>query len=57
MLYEVITFVSNQRDPYTDGGIIAELHLSKEGEQTVLDSLQYLPHWVWRDDYRIPGRS
>jgi hypothetical protein len=43
-------FVSNQRAQYKDGGIMAELHLSKNTNFTTLDSLAYLPYWVYRED-------
>jgi poly-gamma-glutamate synthesis protein (capsule biosynthesis protein) len=51
VVYSLGNFVSNQRAQYKDGGIIAELHLSKIGENLHLDSLLYLPYWVWRQDH------
>ncbi len=51
VVYSLGNFVSNQRAQYKDGGIIAELHLSKHDGQTFLDSLFYLPYWVWREDH------
>jgi poly-gamma-glutamate synthesis protein (capsule biosynthesis protein) len=56
VVYSLGNFVSNQRAQYKDGGILAELHISKIGQTTRLDSLNYLPYWVWRID-RIDGRS
>jgi hypothetical protein len=48
VVYSLGNFISNQRDQYRDGGIIAELHLSKSQGHTRLDSLNYLPCYVWR---------
>ncbi len=50
VVYSLGNFVSNQRDQYKDGGIVAELHLSKANNQRKIDSLNYLPYWVWRKD-------
>jgi hypothetical protein len=50
VVYSLGNFVSNQREQYKDGGIIAELHLSKEIDTPKIDSLNYLPYWVWRKD-------
>lgn len=51
VVYSLGNFVSNQRAQYKDGGIIAELHLSRYGDSIALDSLLYLPYWVWRQDH------
>jgi poly-gamma-glutamate synthesis protein (capsule biosynthesis protein) len=51
VVYSLGNFVSNQRAQYKDGGIIAELHISRIGSKTNLDSLFYLPYWVWREDH------
>ena len=51
VVYSIGNFVSNQRAQYKDGGIIAELHLSKHNDTLKLDSLLYLPYWVWRQDH------
>lgn len=48
--YSLGNFVSNQRAQYKDGGIVAELHLSKKGSVTNLDAISYLPYWVYRED-------
>lgn len=56
VVYSLGNFVSNQRGQYKDGGIVAELHLSKTADTTMLDSLLYLPYWVWRED-RDDGNS
>jgi len=50
VVYSLGNFVSNQRAQYKDGGIIAEIHLSKTTDGLVIDSLNYLPYWVWRED-------
>lgn len=51
VVYSLGNFISNQRAQYKDGGIIAELHISKVGQYAKLDSLNYLPYWVWRQDH------
>ncbi len=50
VVYSLGNFVSNQRAQYKDGGIVAELHISKIANTMKLDSLLYLPYWVWRED-------
>ncbi len=50
VVYSLGNFVSNQRAQYKDGGIMAELHLSKGTQNNSIDSLLYMPYWVWRDD-------
>lgn len=50
VFYSMGNFVSNQRAQYKDGGVMAELHLSKNGAVTKIDSLAYLPYWVYRQD-------
>jgi len=50
VVYSLGNFISNQRERYTDGGIIAGLYLTKIDSITVLDSLDYMPYGVWRDD-------
>ena len=56
VVYSMGNFVSNQRARYKDGGIVAELHFSRMNDSTTLDSLSYLPYWVWRND-ESDGRS
>lgn len=48
--YSLGNFVSNQRAQYKDGGIIAELHISKTDSIVKLDSIAHLPYWVYRED-------
>ena len=50
VVYSLGNFVSNQRAQYKDGGIVAEVHISKIADTMKLDSLLYLPYWVWRED-------
>ncbi|MBN2487258.1 MAG: CapA family protein [Bacteroidales bacterium] len=50
VFYSLGNFVSNQRAQYKDGGIMAELHISKNNNTTTLDSAAYLPYWVYRND-------
>lgn len=51
VVYSLGNFVSNQRAQYKDGGIVTELHITKIADKTSLDSLLYLPYWVWREDH------
>jgi poly-gamma-glutamate capsule biosynthesis protein CapA/YwtB (metallophosphatase superfamily) len=48
VVFSLGNFVSNQREQYKDGGIIAELHLTKVNHQSAIDSVCYMPYWVWR---------
>ncbi len=50
VVYSLGNFVSNQRAQYKDGGIIVELNLSKRNALTRLDSMFYMPCWVYRQD-------
>ncbi len=50
VFYSLGNFVSNQRAQYKDGGIVAELHLSKNEGVTKLDSAAYLPYWVYKEE-------
>ena len=56
VVYSLGNFVSNQRAQYKDGGVIAELHFSRKNQNVRLDSLCYLPYWVWRQD-KDDGKS
>ena len=49
--YSMGNFVSNQRAEYKDGGIMIELQLEKTGDSVRLESFDYLPYWVWRQDH------
>lgn len=49
VIYSMGNFVSNQRAQYKDGGVMAELHLSKEEGEVQFDSLCYMPYWVYRE--------
>lgn len=50
VFYSLGNFVSNQRAQFKDGGIVAELVLSKNDSTTRIDSVAYLPYWVYRED-------
>lgn len=50
VFYSMGNFVSNQRAEFKDGGIMAELHLSKTDSVVQIDSLAWLPYWVYRND-------
>jgi poly-gamma-glutamate synthesis protein (capsule biosynthesis protein) len=51
VVFSLGNFVSNQRAQYKDGGIVAEVNLTKVGQDTYLKSLNYMPYWVWRQDH------
>jgi poly-gamma-glutamate synthesis protein (capsule biosynthesis protein) len=50
VFYSMGNFVSNQRAQHKDGGIMAEIHLSKRDSAITIDSLAWLPYWVYRKD-------
>lgn len=50
VFFSLGNFVSNQRAQYKDGGVVAGLFLSKKDSSVVIDSVDYLPYWVWRKD-------
>jgi poly-gamma-glutamate capsule biosynthesis protein CapA/YwtB (metallophosphatase superfamily) len=56
VVFSLGNFVSNQRAQYKDGGIVAEVNLMKIDGNIFLESLDYLPYWVWRKD-NPSGRS
>lgn len=49
VIYSMGNFVSNQRAQYKDGGVMAELHLSKTADGVAFDSICYMPYWVYRE--------
>lgn len=49
VVYSLGNFVSNQRARYKDGGIMVEIHLSKNDTSVAFDSIAYLPYWVYRE--------
>jgi hypothetical protein len=55
VFFSLGNFVSNQRAQYKDGGIVAGLFLSKSDSIITIDSINYLPYWVWRKD--LSGKS
>ena len=44
--YSLGNFVSNQRNPYTDGGAMVRIELSKDEENTTISNLEYMLTWV-----------
>jgi poly-gamma-glutamate synthesis protein (capsule biosynthesis protein) len=54
VVYSLGNFISNQRKRYTDGGILFEMTLTKDGETTVTD-YNYLPVWVYKPLRRDGG--
>jgi len=47
VIYSVGNFFSNQRDRYTNGGIVFEVNLQKDGKTDIAD-YGYMPFWVYR---------
>ena len=47
VIYSIGNFVSNQRDRYTNGGIVFEVDLKKDGKTEIKD-YGYMPFWVYR---------
>jgi len=47
VIYSLGNFVSNQRDRYTNGGIVFEVDLKKDGKTEITD-YGYMPFWVYK---------
>jgi poly-gamma-glutamate synthesis protein (capsule biosynthesis protein) len=47
VIYSLGNFVSNQRDRYTNGGIVFEVNLKKDGKTEITD-YGYMPFWVYK---------
>jgi poly-gamma-glutamate capsule biosynthesis protein CapA/YwtB (metallophosphatase superfamily) len=45
VVYSMGNFISNQKQPNTDGGIMVQVKLLKQNNQTTLQTIQYLPIW------------
>lgn len=45
-VYSLGNFVSNQRKPYTDGGAMVRIELTKENEEVKITDAEYLLTWV-----------
>jgi|GEM_PF-22065 len=52
-VYSLGNLVSNQRDRYTDGGIIVAIDISKEKGQKLKITPSYTPVWVQLPKYKI----
>ena len=50
VVYSMGNLVSNQRFRNSDGGIMIELHLHRDGEKIAQDCY-YMPYWVYRGVY------
>jgi poly-gamma-glutamate capsule biosynthesis protein CapA/YwtB (metallophosphatase superfamily) len=50
VVFSLGNFVSNQRAQYKDGGIVFGLDLIKNGGNTTMEKVSYLPYWVYRED-------
>ncbi len=55
VVFSLGNFISNQRNRYTDGGIITELDLEKTGKGTTIHDYSYLPVWVWKPAKKVSG--
>lgn len=44
--YSLGNFISNQRDRYTDSGVVVDITISKRGEETAIGDIRYTPTWV-----------
>ncbi|MEZ5013460.1 MAG: CapA family protein [Chitinophagales bacterium] len=51
-IYSMGNFISNQRDMYTDEGVIVQLHIAKNKHTgaCVLEKADYIPTWVYRGE-------
>lgn len=47
LVYSLGNFVSNQRNEYTDGGVIVRLEIEKEGCTTKVKDAEYMLTWVY----------
>ncbi len=50
VFYSLGNFLSNQRDPYRDGGMIGEIILVKKSNTTNIHSIRYFPTWVYKKE-------
>ncbi len=48
VVYSLGNFISNQREHYTDGGIMFSMDLEKHDGVTGICDYNYLPVWVWK---------
>ena len=46
--YSLGNFVSNQRDQYTDSGVIVNVEIIKNNDGVSIDRVSYVPTWVHR---------
>ncbi len=50
VVYSLGNFISNQRERFKDGGIMARLTVSRKNNKYTIASIDYLPFWVWKLD-------
>jgi poly-gamma-glutamate capsule biosynthesis protein CapA/YwtB (metallophosphatase superfamily) len=50
VFYSLGNFLSNQREPYRDGGLIGEILLVKKNNTTHIHSIRYFPTWVYKKE-------
>ena len=48
--YSLGNLISNQRKPYTDGGILLEMEIKKTGGKTRISNSTCIPVWVYRPE-------
>lgn len=53
VIYSLGNFVSNQRKRYCDGGLVAEIEVSKVGDGPLCYAVEPIPVWVQTPGYRI----
>ena len=61
LIYSLGNFISNQRDPYQDSGVIVDLEIIKDYDRGTIElgEISYTPTWVYRfsrdgkSDYRV----
>ncbi|MFM7016470.1 MAG: CapA family protein [Bacteroidota bacterium] len=46
--YSLGNYLSNQRDRYTDGGIMVRLTIQRINNKYSIAAIDYLPFWLWR---------
>lgn len=44
--YSLGNFISNQRDQYTDSGVIVNITITKQGQNITIGDVKYTPTWV-----------
>lgn len=50
VFYSLGNFLSNQREPYRDGGMIGDILVVKKSNTTSIHSIRYFPTWVYKKE-------